>query len=119
MLDGVPILRKQRLSELLIRYPRVAPIAAFILAMVATLFVALSVERASRVEQRIAVTEQVSAFGQDLQRRAAATQAYLISGAALFGSGLEVNQSTFDRFAATLQSDEDYQGILAQRGIDY
>ena len=113
MLDGVPILRKQRFSEFLIRYPRVAPIAAFILAILATLFVAMSVERANRVERRIAVTEQVNALGQDLERRAAAMQAYLISGAALFGSGIEVDQATFDRFAATLQSDKDYQGILA------
>ena len=113
MPDGLPILKKQRSSEFLIRYPRVAPIAAFVLAMVATLFVAISVERANRVERRIAVTEQVSALGQDLERRAAATQAYLISGAALFGSGLDVDQATFDRFAATLQSDQDYQGILA------
>ena len=113
MLDGVPLLRRQRFAEFLIRYPRVAPIAAFVLAMLATLFVAVSVERASRVEQRIAVTEQVNALGQDLERRAAATQAYLISAAALFGSGLDVDQATFDRFAATLQADKDYQGILA------
>ena len=113
MLDGVPILREQRFSEFLISYPRVAPVAAFVLAMLATLGVAISVERANRVERRIAVAEQVNALGQDLERRASATQAYLISGAALFGSGLDVDQVTFDRFAATLQADKDYQGIRA------
>ena len=113
VLDAVPILRKKKLSEFLISNPRVAPVAAFVLAIVATLLVAVSVERANRLEKRIAVTEQVTALGQDLERRAAATQAYLVSGAALFGSGLDVDQATFDRFAATLQSDKDYQGILA------
>ena len=113
MLDAVPILRKQRLSEFLISNPRVAPVAAFVLVIVATLLVAMSVERGNRLEKRIAVTEQVTALGQDLERRAAATQAYLISGAALFGSGLDLDQATFDRFAATLQSDKDYQGVLA------
>lgn len=81
--------------------------------MMATMFVAVSAERASRTERRIAVTEQVSALGQDLERRAAATQAYLISGAALFGSGQDVDQTIFDRFAGTPQSDKDYQGIVA------
>ena len=113
MLDGVPILPKRGLSEILIRNPRVAPIAAFVLVMLATLFAAISAERASRVEQRLAITERVSALGQDIERRAAATQAYLISGAALFGSGMEVDHATFDRFAAALQADKSDQGILA------
>ena len=113
VLDGVPLLRKQRFSEFLISYPRVAPIAAFLLAMLATLFVAMSVERARRVEQRVAVIEGVSALGLDLERRASATQAYLVSGAALFESGIDIDQTTFDRFASTLQTDKDYQGILA------
>ena len=113
VLDGVKRLRKQRFSEILIRYPRVAPIAAFALAMLGTLFVAMSIERTSRVEQRVAVREGIGALGQDLERRAAATQAYLISGAALFESGIEVNQATFDRFAATLQGDKDFRGIQA------
>ncbi len=98
---------------MLIRYPRVVPIAAFLLVMLATLLVAISAERASRVEQRQAITERVSALGNDIERRAAATQAYLISGAALFESEIEVDQATFDRFAAALQADKNDQGILA------
>ena len=113
VIDGMPRQRKQALSEVLISYPRVAPIAAFLLALLATLFVAISAERASRVQQRLAITERVSALGHDIERRAAATQAYLISGAALFGSGIEVDQATFDRFAAALQADKNDQGILA------
>ena len=107
------MLPKRGLSEFLLQYPRVAPVAAFVLAMLATLLVAISAERASRVEQRLAVTERVSALGHDIERRASATQAYLIAGAALFGSGIEVDQATFDRFAAALQDDRDDHGILA------
>ena len=58
VLDDVPILQKQRLSEYLISNPRVAPVAAFGLAMLATLCVTLSVERASRAEQHIAMIER-------------------------------------------------------------
>ena len=105
--------QKRGLSEFLLKYPRVAPIAAFVLAMLATMLVALMAERANRVEQRLAVTERVSALGQDIERRAAVTQAYLIAGAALFGSGIEVDQPTFDRFAAALHNDSDDQGIVA------
>ena len=105
--------QKRGLSEFLLEYPRVAPIAAFLLAMLATMLVALSAERASRVEQRLAVTERVSALGHDIERRAAATQAYLIAGAALFGSGVDVDQITFDRFAAALHNDKYDQGIIA------
>ena len=113
MPDGVPMQQKRGLSEFLLKYPRVAPIAAFVLAMLATMLVALMAERANRVEQRLAVTERVSALGQDIERRAAVTQAYLIAGAALFGSGIEVDQPTFDRFAAALHNDSDDQGIVA------
>ena len=113
MLDGVPTLQRRGLSEFLLEYPRVAPLAAFLLAMLATLFVAVSAERASRVEQRLAVTERVSALGHDIERRAAATQAYLIAGAALFGSGTYVDQPTFDRFAAALHDEHADQGLIA------
>ena len=107
------MLQKRGLSEFLLKYPRVAPIAAFMLVMLATLFVDISAERASRVEQRLAATERISALGHDIELRAAATQAYLVAGAALFGSGIEVDQSTFDRFAAALANDKDDQGIVA------
>ena len=113
MLDSVSMLQKRGFSEFLFKYPRVAPVAAFVLVMLATLFVETSAERASRVEQRLATTERISVLGYDIERRAAATQAYLISGAALFGSGIEVDQATFDRFAAALKNDKDDQGILA------
>ena len=113
MFDGEPILQRRRLSEFLLKYPRVAPIAAFVLAMLATLLVGISAERASRVEQRLVAGERISALGHDIELRAAATQAYLISGAALFGSGIEVDQATFDRFAAALENDRDDQGIVA------
>ena len=113
MHDSVTMQQKRGLSEFLLEYPRVAPIAAFMLAMLATMLVAISAERASRVEQRLAVSERVSALGHDIERRAAATQAYLIAGAALFGSGIEVDQPTFDRFAAALHNDKDDQGIVA------
>ena len=107
------MLQKRGLSEFLLKYPRVAPIAAFVLAMLATLLVANSAEQASRVEQRLATTERISALGHDIERRATATQAYLVAGAALFGSGIEVDQPTFDRFAAALQNDKGNQGIIA------
>ena len=113
VLDDVPMLQKRGLSEFLLKYPRVAPIAAFLLAMLATLLVAVSAEQASRVEQRLATIARISALGDDIERRAAATQAYLVAGAALFGSGIEVDQPTFDRFAAALQNDKDDQGIIA------
>ncbi len=109
----MPRLKKTGLSELLIRFPRVGPIAAFVLTILATLLVAMSVERATQLERRQAFTERVSGLGHDIERRAAASQAYLISGAALFGSGKEVDQATFDRFAAALRSDRNFQGILA------
>ena len=113
MFDGELILPKRKLSEFLLKYPRVAPIAAFVLAMLATSFVAISAERASRAEQRLVAIERISALGHDIELRATATQAYLISGAALFGSGIEVDQITFDRFAAALKHDRDDQGIVA------
>ena len=113
MLDSVPLQQKRGLSEILLQYPRVAPVAAFVLAMLATFLVAISAERANRVEQRLAVNERVSALGHDLERRAAATQAYLVAGAALFGSGIEVDQPTFDQFAAALHNDRYDQGIIA------
>ncbi|MFM5917125.1 MAG: CHASE domain-containing protein [Novosphingobium sp.] len=104
---------RERLSGILIRFPRVAPLAAFGLAMVATLLVVVSIEHASRIEQRTIITERVAALAQDIERRVSATQAYLMSGAALFESGMDVDQQTFDRFAATLQADNDFQGIMA------
>ncbi len=113
MHDSVTMQQKRGLSEFLLEYPRVAPIVAFLLAMLATMLVAISAERASRVEQRLAATERVSTLGHDIERRATATQAYLIAGAALFGSGVDVDQITFDRFAAALHNDKYDQGIIA------
>ena len=81
--------------------------------MLATFLVAISAERANRVEQRLAASERVSALDHDLERRAAATQAYLVASAALFGSGIEVDQPTFDQFAAALHNDKNDQGIIA------
>lgn len=81
--------------------------------MAATVAVVVSIEHASRIEQRSEVTERVTALTQDFERRISATQAYLMSGAALFESGMDVDQDTFDRFAASLQADKDFQGILA------
>ncbi len=113
VLDGVPRQGNQRLSEVLIGYPRVAPITAFLLTMLATLAVAISVERTSRVENRQATSERVSAIKLDLERRASGLQANLISGAVLFSSGIEVDQATFDRFAAALQTDKNDSSVLA------
>ncbi len=105
--------RLQYASRILIRFPRVVPVVAFVLAIGGTVMVVVSVEHASRVEQRTEVTERVNALGQDLERRVSAAQAYLMSGAALFESGMDVDQQTFNRFAATLQADNDFQGIMA------
>ncbi|MFM5894465.1 MAG: CHASE domain-containing protein [Novosphingobium sp.] len=105
--------QRTRLSGILIRFPRVAPLFAFGLILIATLLVVVSIEHTSRVEQRTEVTERVTALTQDLERRVSATQAYLMSGAALFESGMDVDQQTFNRLAATLQADNDFQGIMA------
>ncbi len=105
--------QRDRLAGLLIRFPRVAPLVAFTLIMAATLLVVISIEHSGRVEQRTLITERVAALSQDLERRVAATQAYLMSGAALFETGMDVDQQRFNRFAATLQADNDFQGILA------
>ena len=109
----LPKFRKATVSELLIKFPRVAPISVFIMVALAALSVALSVERASRSEQLFSVTEQTSALGHDLERRASATQAYLISGAALFNSGLTINAQTFSQFVTAIEQEDDYRGILA------
>ena len=104
---------RQRLAGILIRNPRVAPILAFLLVLGATILMVVSIEHASRVEQRTELTERANALAQDLERRVSAAQAYLMSGAALFETGMDVDQQTFDRFAATLQADNDFQGIMA------
>jgi CHASE1-domain containing sensor protein len=111
--DGILVPERQRLSSILIQFPRVAPLVAFALVLAATMLVAVLIEHSSRVEQRTEVTERVTALAQDLERRVSATQAYLMSGAALFESGMDVDQQTFNRFAATLQADNDFQGIMA------
>jgi two-component sensor histidine kinase/sensor domain CHASE-containing protein len=111
--NGIRLPQRTRLSGILIRFPRVAPLVAFGLALAATLLVVISIEHSSRIEQRTEVTERVTALTQDLERRVSATQAYLMSGAALFESGMDVDQATFNRFAATLQADNDFQGIMA------
>ena len=111
--EVMPEFRKGSLSELLIKFPRVAPISVFVLAILATLAVSASVERASRSEQLLAVSERTSALGHDLERRASETQAYLISGAALFNSGLEINAETFGQFVSAIELEDDDRGILA------
>ena len=104
---------KKTISELLIKFPRVVPISVFIMVMLTALSVAMSVEQASRSEHLSSATEQTSALGHDLERRASATQAYLISGAALFNSGLTINAQTFGHFVTAIKQDDDYRGILA------
>ena len=111
--DGTPVPERQRLAGILIQYPRFAPLAAFCLILGATFLMVASIEHASRVDQRTEITERASALAQDLERRVSAAQAYLMSGAALFESGMDVDQQTFDRFTATLQADNDFQGIMA------
>ncbi len=111
--DGTPVPERQRLAGILIRFPRFAPLAAFFLVIGATILMVVSTEHASRVEQRTEISERANALAQDLERRVSAAQAYLMSGAALFESGMDVDQQTFDRFAAALQADNDFQGVIA------
>lgn len=105
--------RKNLLWDLLTSFPRVTPISVFVMVILATLVVAASIERASRTERRLAVNERTSSLGHDLERRASATQAYLISGAALFNSGLEIKRETFGQFVSVIEKNDDYRGILA------
>ena len=111
--DEILLPHRNRLAGILIRFPRFAPLVAFALAMAATFMVVISIEHASRVEQRTEITARVTALAQDLERRVSATQAYLMSGAALFETGMDVDQQTFNRFASSLQADNDFQGIVA------
>ena len=105
--------RTKTVSEFLIAFPRVAPISVFILVMLAASAAAMSLEQASRSEQLSQVTERTSALGHDLERRASATQAYLISGAALFNSGFKISAQTFGQFVTAIEQEDDYRGILA------
>ena len=64
------------------------------------------------MEQETLIAERVTALAQDLERRVSSAQAYLASGAALFETGMDIDQQTFNRFAARLKADNDFNGIM-------
>ena len=105
--------RRSGLAELLLSFPRIAPLSAFLLAIAATISAAASVERARYAEQRQASAERIGTMGHDIERRTSALQAFLISGAALFNSGVAVDRDTFGQFVTTIERDEDLTGVLA------
>lgn len=106
MFNGVPLLRKRRLSEFLIRNPRVAPVAAFVLAMTATLFAAMSADR-EPVAHRISSDsfEWKNVLSQTGMLTLLA--GLIISSLLLFIVRLAIQQALYDRQQLLVRQEQD------------
>lgn len=97
---------------LLARYPRAIPIAIFVLVMAVTALSIYSIESGERKRDHAHLSEQAGSVASALERRSAATEAYLRAGAALFEANGTVTPELFDRFigefdGATLAANPD------------
>ena len=102
--------RRAKARRWLVRYPRAAPIAIFVLIVAVAAFASFSVERVERESEKVQLRERARAVASALERRANANASYLRAGAALFATLEDVPPARFRRFVSELRLDADYRG---------
>lgn len=126
VLDVVPNLQTQRFSEFLIRYPRVAPISAFVLAMTATLFTAMSAD-GQPVVRHISIGGYDWIFKSSFAAKNVFSQTgmlvllagLIISSLLLFIVRLAIQQALYDRQQLRVRQEQDAIRTILTRELNH
>ena len=102
--------RKSRSRQWLVRYPRAAPLAIFLLVAATTLLGVFAIERVEDQRTAAQLRERASAIGSALERRASANSSYLRAGAALLGTMETISPERYRQFVSDLRLESDYRG---------
>lgn len=103
-------MQNRRARQLLVQYPRAAPLAIFLLITAITALSIFAIERGEWQREQAGLSETAQAVGSALERRGNTSSAYLRAGAALFGTVDAVPGPLFRRFISELRLDSDYRG---------
>ena len=96
--------------RLLLEYPRLVPVAIFLLVIAVTVLSVFTLERGAQQREQAAMARTALAMSSALERRASTNASYLRAGAALFATQGDVTDQLFRRFVAELRLDADYRG---------
>jgi two-component sensor histidine kinase len=102
--------RRSSAKRFLVSFPRVMPIAIFLLIALITVFSVFAIERGEDARAAAQLRTRATAVASALERRANASSAYLRAGAALLATLDEVPAMRFRRFVSELRLDADYRG---------
>ena len=94
------------------RYPRMLPIAIFVVGMVLTLLFTLNIEFSDASERRLKLEAETAALATRLEREASENVAYLRAAGALFSIADTVSQTEFATLIADMSGEHDARGAL-------
>ena len=103
-------MRKGVRQRWLVDYPRLVPLAIFLLVAAVTALSVFSIESGQRIREEAELTRKAQAMAFAIERRAYSNSAFLRAAGALFGSQDQVDSETFRQFVAELRLDSDYRG---------
>ena len=110
MLEENRILRRGRRRRWLVDYPRVVPLAIFLLVAAVTFVSVVAIESGQAVREEAELNRKAQAMVSAIERRAYSNSAFLRAAAALFSSQGEVSSDSFRQFVTELRLDADYRG---------
>ncbi len=94
----------------LVTYPRIIPVAIFLIIIALTGLSVFTIERGERAREDAMMARTAGALSAVMERRASVNASYLRAGAALFSAQGTVDPALFNRFVAELRLDADYKG---------
>jgi two-component sensor histidine kinase len=94
----------------LVRYPRAAPVAIFVLLTAITMLSVFAIERVEDQRAAAQLRERAVSIGSALERRASANSSYLRAGAALLGTMEVISAERYRQFVSDLRLESDYRG---------
>lgn len=103
-------MQRGRRRRWLVEFPRLVPLAIFLLVAAVTAVAVFSIERGERVRENADLNRQAQAMVSAVERRAYSNSSFLRAGAALFSSQPTVSPTLFDQFVRELRLDTDYRG---------
>ncbi|MCA0910578.1 CHASE domain-containing protein [Qipengyuania gaetbuli] len=110
MLEENRILRRGRRRRWLVDYPRMVPLAIFLLVAAVTFVSVVAIESGQAVREEAELNRKAQSMVSAIERRAYSNSAFLRAAAALFSSQGEVSSDSFRQFVTELRLDADYRG---------
>ena len=103
-------MRRGKRRRWLVDYPRLVPLAIFLLVAAVTALSVFAIERGERVRETAELNRQAQAMAGAIERRAYSSSSFLRAGSALFGAQEEITPDLFRQFVSELRLDSDYRG---------